>query len=217
MTFPLMPAVPPPVKTTTPSLTLIGTTQTTGDGFPSGTLPVTSGTKIVVVALDQAGSLASAVTLDGVSMILAASRDVNLKTAAVWYLETSSSGNLAISGTGGGGGGRSVLYGFEMRNYTSVTPIFTSDAGSTDGSTLAFSANTPYRGTFFGAGMADPGTVTMTADRGETPTLSNTNLESASSHFTYRQVGTEVGPTTYTLTYPAGATQDAAVAYAVWI
>lgn len=215
MTFPVMPAVAPLI-TAGPTISYIGATQTTGDGFPSGNLTFTSGTKIIAIALDQAGALATSVTIGGVNATLAVSLDVALKTGAIWYLETSASGSLAISGSGGGGGGRSVLYAYEIRNYASSTPFTTSTASKTDATPVDIVVSTMTNALTFGCGMSSAGTVTIIADKGTTPTTRNISLESASAHFSFYQDYAEQGPTTYNVTYPASPTNDCAVVAAVW-
>lgn len=215
MTFPMMP-VPVSIYTDAPTITYIGATQTTGDGFPSGSLTFTSGTKIIALAVDQAGSLATGVTIGGVAATLAVSRDFGLKTGAIWYLATTASGNLAISGTGGGGGGRSVLYAYEIRGYDSSAPYATKTAAIGTGTTLNVSPDTSTNMLVLGCGMSDDGTVTISADRGVAPTARNTNLEGATAHFAFFQTPTEQGPTTYTVTFPVDDTGECAVVTAVW-
>lgn len=213
MTFPLMPFVKPPTNTA-PTISYIGALQNTGDGFPAGNLTFTSGTKIIAIALDQAGALASGVTIGGVNATLAVSLDNGLRTGAVWYLETSASGSLALSGTGGGGGGRSVLYAYEIRDYTSATPFAVASNGSSATTSTSVSVNTSTNMLAFGCGMAEDGTITVSADKGVAPTSRNTNLEGATSHFAFFQTPTQQGPTTYTVSHPA--VDNTAVVVAVW-
>lgn len=197
MSFPLMP-FNPGVSGAAPTITYIGRNATGGDGFPVGAQTLTTGTKLVVVCCEPAGSpQASGVTLGGVAMTQAAQTGVvNGRSASVWYLETSLSGAQTISGSGGSG--RSALDVYEIRGYSSTTPYFTGTAvndGTTSVQTIAVPTSTNT--IVVGAGTGPFATFGVTADIGPAPVVVTAAYESATAHFSWYQVPTPRGPVTY--------------------
>jgi len=214
MTFPLAPN-PATFIRPAPTVSYIGRNTTTGDGFPTGAKTFTSGLKIIVVCCEPAGGpQASNVTVGGVAMTQAAQTGVvNGRSASVWYLETTASGSLTISGSGGSG--RSVLDAYEVRGYTSATPYFTGTAVN-DGSTTGVSISVPTSTNtlLIGSGTGGFTTVTIGADKGPSTTIQQIALESATSHYSWTQTPTERGSTLYTVT--GGVTSGYDIAVAAW-
>jgi hypothetical protein len=212
MTFPLMPLATP-ASGTAPTITYLGRSATTGDGFPTGNFTLSSGTKLVVVCCEPAGSpAASGVTLGGFAMTQAANTGVvNNRSASVWYLETTLSGSQTVSGSGGSG--RSALDVYEIRSYSSVTPYFTGTAVN-DASTTSVSIEVPTSTNTIvvGAGTGPFTTVTVPASIGPATTVVTAAYESATSHYSWYQRPTLRGPTTYTAQGSASGGYDIAVA-----
>jgi hypothetical protein len=214
MTFPLMPN-PATFIRPAPTVSYIGRNTTTGDGFPVGAQTFTSGLKIIVVCCEPAGiSAASGVTVGGLAMIEAAQTGAALlRSASVWYLETTLSGSQTISGSGGTG--RSSLDVYEVRGYSSYTPYFTGTArndGSTNGTSI--SVPTPTNTLVIGSGTGGFTTITIGVDKGPAAIVQQTALESATSHFSWTQTPTERGPTLYSAT--GGINSAYAIALAAW-
>jgi hypothetical protein len=214
MSFPLMPDVTSSLGPV-PTVTYIGRNATTGDGFPSGSRTFTSGLKLIVVCCEPAGSpQASNVTVGGVSMTQAAQTGVvGGRSASVWYLETTMSGSRTISGSGGSG--RSALDVYEVRGYSSATPYFTNTAASsTSVTSRQITAQTSTNSIVLGAGTGPFTTMNVTANQGPAPVDVTAAYESATSHFSWYQVPTWRGPTTYTA---SGSSSGAIVlALAAW-
>lgn len=212
MTFPLTPFSGDFIRNA-PAITYIGRSATTGDGFPTGSFTFSSGTKLVVVCCEPAGSpAASNVTLGGVAMTQAANTGVvNARSASVWYLETSASGVLTVSGSGGSG--RAALDVYEITNYSSATPYFTGTAvNDATTNSVSISAPTSTNSVFVGAGTGGFTTVSVSADIGSAPVTVTAAYESATSHYSWYQRPTSRGPTTYTASGGVNAGYDIAVA-----
>ena len=113
------------VSAAAPVATYKGRTLTTGNGFPTGNVTLSSGSKLVVVTCQLAGGGNTYVNVGGVSATLAAKMDTAPTggvwaaglTSAVYYLVTSASGSTQI--TGNGGSGRSVTHVWEITGYNS--------------------------------------------------------------------------------------------------
>lgn len=212
MTFPLMP-VSSVYDGVAPTVTYVGQLLTTGDGFPSGSLSFSSGTKVIVLVVDSGQDLATGITIGGVAATNAVSIDSGLPTAAIWYLETSASGSLAISGSGGAG--RSVVYAYEVKGYRSSAPFTTSTASSASGVTSTnITVGTSSNCSVICGGMAADGTTSVSASSGPSPVFRNNNLESATAHFAFYQTPAVRGPTVYTVTHSGDLTS--ALAAAAW-
>ena len=134
------------VSATAPVATFKGRLTTTGNSFPSGSVSLSSGTKIVVVCIQLAGPNNSFVSLGGTNMTLAVRQNdphpmsataggpgpvwgAALETA-IYYMVTSASGSTSI--TGNGGSGRNSLDVYEITGYNSSTPYTTDTAKNTD-------------------------------------------------------------------------------------
>lgn len=197
-----------------PTVTFIGRNATGGDGFPTGAQTFTSGLKLIVVCCEPAGSpQASGVTVGGVAMTEAAQTGVQGgRSASVWYLETTASGSLTISGSGGSG--RSALDAYEVRGYSSATPYFTNTAVTGSGTSMAITAPTSTNTIVLGAGTGGFTTMSVTADLGPAPVVVTSAYESATSHFSWYQTPTPRGPTTYTAS--GGVTTSIDLAIAAW-
>ncbi len=214
MTTPLIPIYNNYLKTG-PTVTYIGRNATSGDGFPAGAQTFTAGTKLIVVCCEPAGSpAASGVTVGGVAMTQAAQTGVvNLRSASVWYLETSASGSLTISGSGGSG--RSALDVYEVRNYSSSTPIYTGTlVNAADTSSLAISVQAPTNSIALGAGTHGFTNPTVSASQGPAPVVVTAAYESATGHYSWYQRPTGRGTTTYTVVGSVVSGIDLAIA--VW-
>ena len=72
------------VSASTPSVSYRGRATTTSNGFPLGYINLSSGTKVVVVCLQLAGSGNTYVNLGGSSMTLAAKVDQATPVSGVW-------------------------------------------------------------------------------------------------------------------------------------
>lgn len=208
----LMPA-PTTFLRAAPTASYIGRLATTADGFPNGSATFTSGTKLIVICCQPAGSpAASGVTVGGVAMTQAAQTGVvNGRSASVWYLETTASGSLAISGSGGSG--RAALDIYELRGYSSATPYFTGTAvNDATTSSQAITVPTSTNTIVVGSGTGPFTTMSVAADLGSTPTTVTAAYESATSHFSWSQTPTFRGPTIYTASGGASGGIDLAVA-----
>jgi len=203
------------VSSASPTITYKGRSYTTGNGFPSGSFNLSSGTKIVVAAMQLASSSGgnTYMTMGGSSMTEAAglqsygnnSAGVSIGAGgdvAIYYLVSSASGSTYF--TGNGGSGRSVLEVFEITGYNSSTPTATASMTNIDnigsnGSTAygSLTLNETYNGATIIAGRGHYGDNTVSPS---SATISQIKLELASSHFSIYKSGVSAGNTTYTAT-----------------
>ena len=161
------------VSAAAPSGTYKGRTITTGNGFPSGYVTLSSGTKLVVVTCQLAGPNNTYVSLGGTNMTLAAKQEGVASggvwgaspTSAVYYLVTSASGSTYI--TGNGGSGRSVTHTWEFNGIT------------------------------IGSGVTEDTSPTGSVTVSNSDSLQQIDLESATNHFSWRDEGTSSGTTSY--------------------
>lgn len=213
MTFPLV-SIPATFIRPAPTVTYIGRNLNTGDGFPTGAQTFTSGLKLIVVCCEPAGSpQASGVTVGGVAMTQAAQTGVQGgRSASVWYLETTASGSLTISGSGGSG--RSALDAYEVRGYRSATPYFTGTAVTGSGTSMTIDVPTSTNTIVLGAGTGGFTTMSVSANIGPVPTVVTVAYESATSHFSWYQTPTARGTTTFTAS--GGVTTSIDLAVAAW-
>lgn len=194
-------------------MSYLGRSATLGDGFPTGNFTLSSGTKLLVVCCEPAGSpQASSVSVGGVAMSQAAQTGVvNGRSASIWFLETSLSGTQTVSGIGGSG--RSALDVYEVRGYRSATPYFTATSvTSTNSTSHGISAETSTNTVLFGAGTGPFTTMQVTASQGPSPAVVTAAYESATSHFSWFQVPTSRGTTVYTAAGSVSGGIDLAVA-----
>ena len=196
------------VSASSPSIQNMGNIITTGNGFPAGFVSLNSGTKVVVVTCQLAGSGNTYVSLGGTGMTLAAKVDTVTPVSGIWqaaytsaiyYLETSSSGSLYVAGNGGSG--RSVIQIFEITGYNSSTPYTTDTAQQTNvDHSASITVASQYNGLTVGSVITEDtipvNSVTVT-NADATPQIT---LESASSHVTWYEAGTPSGNRTYTVT-----------------
>jgi len=198
------------ITNTAPVATYVGRLQTTGNGFPSGGLNFsTTGTKVVVITLQLGGPNNTYVNFGSTAMTQAAKIDSPSSNPSVWqasptsaiyWLETSTTGSVSISGNGGSG--RSVLHAYEITGYNSKTPYSTATAQNTNASSFSktITVNTQYNGVTIGSGMTEDtsptGSVTVSASDG----LRQVDLEAATNHFAWRDEGTPSGSVGYTAT-----------------
>lgn len=197
------------VSAAAPVATYKGRVLTTGNGFPSGYVSLSSGTKIVVVAATFPGYVNSYISLGGTNMTQAAnSYSSNQANPAgshslIYYLQTSASGSQYF--TGDGGSGRSVIYVWEITGYNSSTPSSTATTttmnyGSSYSETVSLS--TQYNGVTIGAGLtedtipANNNNVTVS----NSDTLEQVDLESATNHYTWDDENTPSGTRSYVCT-----------------
>lgn len=213
--IPILPAFPPDARVA-PTYSYIGQIYNPGDGFPTGALTFTAGNKIIVLALQLAGGngLSSGVTVNAVACAQASGSTGTFNHASIWWLETTASGSLTISGSGGTG--RSILHAYEVRGYRSSTP-YSAAAGFVDTATASFGLNLPTSTNtlVLGAGIAGPVTIALTPSVGPSAALiSNVAVESATTHFSWAQRPTERGnPTVYT---GSGSATSWRLAAAAW-
>lgn len=213
MTFPLMPLTSSYIAPA-PTISYIGRNYNSGDGFPSGNQTLSSGTKLVVVCCELAGSpAASGVTLGGVSMTQAANTGVvNARSASVWYLETSLSGSQLV--TGSGGSGRSSLDVYEIRGYQSKTPYSVATITGTTTS-VSISDDMSTNSIAIGAGTGGYTTISVSASQGPAPVYITAAYESATSHFSWYQRPTLRGATTFAASGTTTTGTD--LALGVWV
>tara|TARA_B100000131_G_scaffold131715_1_gene128373 strand:+ start:1292 stop:2110 length:819 start_codon:yes stop_codon:yes gene_type:complete len=194
------------VSAAAPTGTYKGYTITTGNGFPSGYVNLSSGTKIVVVTLQLAGPNNTYVSLGGTNMTLAAKVDTVSPNANVWqlaptsavyYLVTSASGSTSV--VGNGGSGRSVAHIWEITGYNSSTPTATATAQNTDASSYSktISISTQYNGITIGSGICEDTIPTGSVTVSNSDSLQQIDLESATNHYSWRDQGTSLGTTSY--------------------
>ena len=190
------------ISAAAPSATYKGRILTTGNGFPAGSVVLSSGTKVVVVALAMPGYQNTYCNLGSSAMTLAASNAVN-GMSAVYYLATSASGSTYISGNGGSG--RSVGYVWEITGYSSSTPystVATKSPNNTSGYSHTISLSTQYNGVTIGAGVCED---TIPANQGNV-TVSNSDqllqidLELATNHYSWKDENTGTGTTSHVCT-----------------
>lgn len=208
----LMP-VPATYIPTAPTYSYIGQNYNPGDGFPSGAQTFTAGNKIIVIACQLAGApAASGVTVGGVACTQACAITSNGQSS-IWWLETTASGSLTISGSGGSG--RSILHAYEVRGYRSSTPYITATASAVTTTSCALTIPTSTNTIVLGAGMSGPVTITLAASVGPALALiSNVAVESATTHWSWVQRPTARGnPTTFTA---SGTTTTFGMAAAAW-
>lgn len=185
------------VSAAAPSATYKGRTLTTGNGFPAGYVALSSGTKIVVVALSNPGYQNTYCNLGSSAMTLAAS-NAQSSHSSIYYLVTSASGSQYISGNGGSG--RCVSHVWEITGYNSSTPVSTAavqSANNSSGYTKTISLSTQYNGVTIGAGLCEDtipvnGVTVSSADQ-----LLQIDLESATNHYSWKDENTGTGTTSY--------------------
>jgi len=196
------------VSASAPSVSYRGRASTTGNGFPAGYISLSSGTKVVVVCLQLAGSGNTYVNLGSSAMTLAAKVDTATPvtgvwgaayTSAVYYLTTSSSGSVYISGNGGSG--RSSLTVYEVTGYNSATPYTTDTAQQTN---LDLSASitvaSQYNGLTIGSVICEDSFSSTGITITNADSIEQLHLESASAHTSWYDAGTPSGNRTYTIT-----------------
>ncbi len=196
------------VSASTPSVSYRGRATTTVNGFPLGYINLSSGTKVVVICLQLAGSGNTYVNLGGTGMTLAAKMDTagtasgvwNVAyTAAIYYLTTSASGSVYVSGNGGSG--RSSFTCYEITGYNSATPYTTDTAQQTNADyTADITVASQYNGLTIGSVICEDSfsatgiTITNADD------IQQQHLESASAHTSWYDTATPSGNRTYTIT-----------------
>jgi len=196
------------VSAAQPSVSYRGRTLTTGNGFPAGSVSLSSGTKVVVVCLQLGGGSSTYCNLGSTSMTLASKMGTvapvtgiwaGIWTSAIYYVETSTSGSVYISGNGGSG--RSCATVYEITGYNSSTP-YTSDTGQNTYLGYAASATvaSQYNGMTIGSAISEDsysqsGVTVTNAD-----SIEQIHLESASAHTSWYDAGTPTGNRTYTVT-----------------
>ena len=195
------------ISAAAPIATYKGFIRTTSDGFPQGSVSLSSGTKVVVVCLCMPGYQNTYCNLGNSSMTRAASNAQN-GMSAVYYLATSASGSTLISGNGGSG--RSVGYIWEITGYNSSTPTATAavkSANNTSGFSKTISVACQYNGVTIGAGVCEdttPATGTVNPLTGSGVTVSNSDqlaqqdLELATNHYAWKDENTPSGTRSYT-------------------
>ena len=193
------------VSAAAPIATFKGRTLTTGNGFPTGNVTLSSGSKLVVVTCQLAGSGNTYVSVGGVNATLAAKVDTAptggvwgaALTSAVYYLVTSASGSTQI--TGNGGSGRSVTHVWEITGYNSSTPTATATAQNTDNTSFSktISLSTQYNGVTIGSGITEDTNPAGSVTVSNSDTIQQIDLESATNHFCWDDEGTASGTTSY--------------------
>ena len=192
----------------TPSISNRGSIYTSGNGFPAGYVSLSSGTKVVVVTCQLAGSGNTYVNLGGSCMTMAAKVDTVTPVSGIWgaaytsaiyYLTSSSSGSVYISGNGGSG--RSSLTVYEITGYNSATPYATGTAQQTNlDLSASITVNSQYNGLTIGSVICEDSfsstgiTVTNADD------IQQQHLELASAHTSWYDSQTPSGNRTYTIT-----------------
>ena len=204
------------VSASQPSVSFRGRATTTSNGFPNGYVSLSSGTKVVVVTLQLAGGPPyygnTYVSLGGNTMTQAAKIDTASSntgiwqaryTSAVYYLQSSLSGSVYI--TGNGGSGRSNLYVYEITGYNSSTPYATATAQNT---TLGYSAGiivaNQYNGLTIGSAITEDSFSATGISVSNADSVEQIHLESASAHVAWYDAATPNGNRTYTVTQTPG-------------
>ena len=194
------------ITNSAPTALYIGRALTTGNGFPNGYVPLSSGNKVVVVALALAGPANTYVNLGSTSMTQACKIDTPSSnpniwqggpTAAIYWVETTASGSVYISGNGGSG--RSVLHAWEITGYNSATPHSTATAQNTDASSYSkiISLSTKYNGCTIGTGVCEDTSPAGSVTVSNSDSLQQIDLESATNHYSWRDQGASEGTTNY--------------------
>jgi hypothetical protein len=193
------------ITNSAPTATYIGRLLTTGNGFPNGALTFNSGTKVVVVTLQLAGPSNTFVNFGSTAMTQACKIDnaasggvwAAAPTSAVYWLQTSTSGSVSISGNGGSG--RSVLHAWEITGYNSATPHSTATAQNTNTSSFSktISLSTKYNGCTIGSGVTEDTNPVGSVTVSNSDSLQQIDLESATNHYSWRDQGTAEGTTNY--------------------
>ena len=194
------------ITNSAPTALYIGRALTTGNGFPNGYVPLSSGNKVVVVALALAGPANTYVNLGSTSMTQACKIDTPSSnpniwqggpTAAIYWVETTTSGSVYISGNGGSG--RSVLHVWEITGYNSATPFSTATAQNTDASSFSkiISVSTKFNGCTIGTGVTEDTFPLNSVTVSNSDSLQQIDLESATNHYSWRDEGTAEGTTNY--------------------
>jgi len=196
------------VSASTPSISYRGRSTTTGNGFPAGYISLSSGTKVVVVCLQLAGSGNTYVNLGGSNMTLAAKVDTVTPNSGIWqaaytsaiyYLTSSSSGSVYISGNGGSG--RSSLTVYEITGYNSATPYTTDTAQQTNlDYTAAVTVASQYNGLTIGSVISEDSPTQTGISITNADSIEQLHLELASSHTSWYDAQTPSGNRTYTIT-----------------
>ena len=193
------------VSAAAPVATYKGRTLTTSDGFPTGNVVLSSGSKLVVVTCQLAGGFNTYVNVGGVAANLAAKIDTGATggvwpggvTSAIYYLVTSASGSTYISGNGGFG--RSVTHVFEITGYNSSTPTATATAQNTNPNSFSktISIATQYNGVTIGSGLTEDTNPAGSVTVSNSDQIVQIDLESASNHYAWKDEGTSSGTTNY--------------------
>lgn len=196
------------VSASTPSVSYRGRSTTTGNGFPQGYISLSSGTKVVVVCLQLAGTGNTYVNLGGSSMTLAAKVDNGTAVSGVWgaaytsavyYITTSASGSQIIQGNGGSG--RSSLTVYEITGYTSATPYTTDTAQQTNADLTAdITVASQYNGLTIGSVISEDTIPVNNITITNADDIQQQHLEGASSHTSWYDTATPSGNRTYTIT-----------------
>lgn len=196
------------VSASTPSISYRGRATTTGNGFPAGYVSLSSGTKVVVVCLQLAGSGNTYVNLGGSGMTMAAKVDTVTPVSGIWgaaytsaiyYLTSSSSGSVYISGNGGSG--RSSLTVYEITGYNSATPYTTDTAQQTNlDYSAAVTVASQYNGLTIGSVISEDSFSATGITITNADSIEQIHLESASSHTSWYDTATPSGNRTYTIT-----------------
>ena len=114
---------------------------------------------------------------------------------AIYYIQTSLSGSVSIAGTGGSG--RSTMSFYQITGHNSITPYTSVKAQNTNSDNVAsITVNEQYNGLTILTAVSYDGTITWS----NTDTLSNRQLESATSHVSATNANASAGNTTYTYT-----------------
>lgn len=200
------------VSASAPTATYKGRLQTTGNGFPSGSISLSSGTKVVVVCCQLAGSNTNTyVSLGGTNMTLAARENsahplasggsiwTSPQDVAIYYMTTSLSGSQSIQGNGGIG--RSTVTVYEITGYNSATPYTTDTAKNTNlDATAAITVASQYNGVTIGSAVSEDGTTQTAITVSNADEVQQVHLESATAHVSWKDEGTPSGNRTYTYT-----------------
>ena len=183
------------VSAASPVATFVGRTLRTSDGFPSGTVTLSSGTKVVCVTLQSPGFANSFINLGGTAMTKAA--DENGR-AIVYYLETSASGATSI--TGNGGSGRATTHVWEITGYNSPNPTATAtavNANNFSGFSKTISVSTQFNGVTIGTGICEDTNPLNGVTVSNSDQLLQVDLELATNHYSWKDENTSLGTTSY--------------------
>lgn len=196
------------VSASSPSISYRGRSTTTGNGFPSGYISLSSGTKVVVVCLQLAGSGNTYVNVGGTNLTQAAKVDTATPVSGIWgaaytsaiyYFTTSASGSVYI--TGNGGSGRSSLTVYEVTGYNSATPYTTATQQQTNlDLSESISVSSQYNGLTIGSVISEDSPTQTGISITNADSIEQIHLESASSHTSWYDAQTPSGTRTYTIT-----------------